>query len=159
MRPGQAKGPATRSATGGGGTPSSISTLLGRWINFPISYIDFAIPTTILTIPLWTPPAGTIIHMSYLKTSVAFTGGLITTYTLAIGAGSGREGLFLSTYNVFQAVAADAYNFSSNHNDVFIAAGSGLTATAIADDGLNTAIAGAATLQLYVSNLFGTALP
>jgi hypothetical protein len=160
IRPGQAKGPSLLGSPVP--TPAIISTLLARWINFTVTFAQLSTDDTVSDYTLWTPPAGTVLHMSTMKHSAAFTGGTLTAYTLQAGLAVGADySRYLPAFDVFQAPGASIYNFMSNHDGILIAAGMSVNIRALTGTAsfLDQATAGSALFQFYVSNLNGTALP
>ena len=86
MRPGQAKGPATRTALGGG-APGSL-TAVPTWIRFDFTYLDFALAGLHNAITLYSLELGGMISGAKLKTSILFTGPGNTTAEASCGLGS-----------------------------------------------------------------------
>lgn len=87
------------------GTIQNLETGLPRWQKFTVAGSAFSGGTTgPESVALATLPAGGILHGVKMKSSVAWTGGSLTAYTLEVGI-SGTTDKYASAFDMFQAVS------------------------------------------------------
>lgn len=82
------------------------------WTKYTVLYSDLTTAGTTNNITLLTLPLKTMIHHVAIKHSVAFTGGIISAYTLSVGI-TGTLAKYLAAFDVFQAVAATTFSASA----------------------------------------------
>lgn len=73
------------------------------WIKYTATFTDLSAAATTNSIVLFSLPAKTMIHQVIIKHSVAFSGGAITAYTVAVG-DAGNLNRYTVPFDVFQAV-------------------------------------------------------
>jgi hypothetical protein len=127
--------------------PSSL-----QWIKITKTYTDFSTAGLTNTISIYTLPAKGVVHGVQLNPSVAFSGGLIATYTISVGI-TGNNVKYQAATNVFTGasftVNTSALMFVEN-----IGGTTTINATAISTVGnLNAATAGSVDIWLLVSTL------
>ena len=77
-----------------------------------LTYADFSTAGTSQAANLFQLPAGAMIHATRIKHSVAFAGGAISAYTVAVGI-SGTANKYAAAFNVHQAVGNTAFQDST----------------------------------------------
>lgn len=158
MRPGRAKGPYV-GAPGGIIPPGTISSVVPRWLNFPILATDFTAAAFSESITVWTMPAGTYIQTAFLFTSAAFTLAGLTGYHIEIGI-TGDLNRYCNLYNVRLPPAGTNFSLNAGPWLENKTIGTAIKATAISTGKhLNLVSTGTAQLHLLVSNIFGTVIP
>lgn len=109
----------------------------------------FAAAALTNNVNLFTLAAGQVIQGIKIKHSVSFSGGAIASYTVSVGV-SGNNAKYASAFDVFQAVAAGAYELSSNFGGE--AGATQITATATSTGAnLNAATAGSVDIWALLS--------
>jgi hypothetical protein len=73
------------------------------------TYTDLAQAAVTFDVELFLLPPGGIIHAIYLKHSAAFTGGIISAYTLSVGVGANLT-KYMSAQSVFSAPSATNFH-------------------------------------------------
>lgn len=89
---------------------------LPRWKKFTVRYTDFAQAATVFQIALYTLKPMEFVHAVKIIPTTDFSGGLIATYTLAVGGDAGNE--------VF-CVAKDVFTGNTTATDLTSALGVG----------------------------------
>lgn len=100
------------------GIPSAATmttTQLGTtsyWTKYTVLYSALATAGVTNNIELFSLPAKTVVEKVIIKTSIAFLGGLIATYTLSVGI-AGTLAKYIAAFDVNQAVGATVFGFSA----------------------------------------------
>jgi hypothetical protein len=133
----------TTSFTQPGGTPQV-------WVKYTKAFGDFTDAGLFKELALYTLPIGGVIHAIKTKHSVAFSGGGAAVATVEVGI-AGDTDRYAPAFNVFQAVAANTFqyatvNMSENHT-----ATTAMTVTLRSNVALNTLAAGSVTIWLLIS--------
>jgi len=134
-------------------TPTTFSQPGGTaptWVKYTKAYSDFSDAGIFKEIALYTLPAAGIVHAVKIKHSTAFSGGGAAVATIEVGL-AGNTDNYAAAFDVFQAVAADVFqytavNMSENHT-----ATTGITVTLRSDVALNTLSAGSVTIYILMS--------
>jgi len=97
-------------------TASTITTTqlasTSYWTKYTVLYSALATAGVTNDIELFSLPAKTVVEKVIIKTSTAFLGGLIATYTLSVGI-SGTLAKYIAAFDVFQTVGATVFGFSA----------------------------------------------
>jgi hypothetical protein len=120
------------------------------WAKVTKTFADFSDAGVFKELALHTLPIGGIIHSIKTKHSVAFSGGGAAVATVEVGI-AGDTDRYAPAFNVFQAVAANTFqyatvNMSENHT-----ATTAMTVILRSDVALNTLAAGSVTIWLLIS--------
>ena len=75
-----------------------------QWSKYTVTYSQLAAAATSNDIELLQLPAKTMLTGAVIKHSTAFSGGILTNYTVSVGI-SGTLAKYASAFNVFQAVS------------------------------------------------------
>lgn len=122
-----------------------------KWIKITKSYTDFAVASLTNDIEIYSLPAGAVIHGVIIKTTQAFTGGLITAYTLSVGI-TGNLVKYASAFNVLQAVSDTTFQLSNNISVENWGSTTSIRASAISiTANLDAATTGSVEIYLLVS--------
>lgn len=131
-------------------TPPSTSSI-SQWIKITKTYSDFSTAGLTNNISLYTLPAKGIIHSVQVVPTVAFSGGLISAYTISVGI-VGNLVKYSAAVNSFtgfalaQPSAITGIESMSATTDIRIAA---ISVTGL----LNVATAGSVDIYLLISQL------
>lgn len=79
-----------------------------NWRKYTVTHGDLATAGTTVNIELFKLPEGAVIHAVRVKHSEAFGGGSLASYVISIGV-AGDLAKYISAFDVFQAVAANAF--------------------------------------------------
>lgn len=82
-----------------------------QWFKVTKTHADLAVASTAANIDLYTLPAGGVIHNVKLKHSAAFTGGMLSAYTLGVGV-IGTLAKYSPYFDVFQAAGGTVFQLS-----------------------------------------------
>jgi hypothetical protein len=122
-----------------------------QWIKVTKTFSDFSAAAVTNNITIYSLPAKGVIHNVQLVPTVAFSGGLIATYTISVGI-AGTLAKYAVATNVFTGFSLPAISVLPG-----IESTSGATdikAAAISTVGnLNAAVAGSIDIYLFVSTL------
>lgn len=122
-----------------------------QWIKVTKTFSDFSAASVTNNITIYSLPAKGVIHNVQLVPTVAFSGGLIATYTISVGI-AGTLAKYAVATNVFTGFSLPAISVLPG-----IESTSGATdikASAISTVGnLNAAVAGSVDIYLLVSTL------
>ena len=117
-----------------------------------VNYTYFTTAGTSKSVPLFTLPAGGIIHAIKIKHSQPFQGGAISAYTLSVGI-TGTNAKYASAFDVKQAVSGTAFQLSTTAGCESTSADTVITATATSTSAnLSVATQGVVDVWALVSN-------
>lgn len=87
-------------------------TSTSYWTKYTVLYSALSTAGLTNNIELFSLPAKAVVQKVIIKTSTAFTGGLVATYTLSVGI-SGTLAKYIAAFDVKQAVGATVFGFSA----------------------------------------------
>lgn len=122
-----------------------------QWIKVTKTFSDFSTAALTNSINLYLLSAKQMVHSVQLVPSIAFSGGLVATYTISVGI-SGTNAKYAIATNVFTGATIPPINLLGGLESVSSAVQ--LTATAISTvANLNAATQGSADIYLLISTL------
>jgi hypothetical protein len=120
------------------------------WVKYTKAYSDFTDAGVFKEIALYTLPIAGVIHAVKTKHSTAFSGGGAAEATVEVGI-AGNTDKYSPAFDVFQAVAATAFQYTGVEMSESHTATTAITVTLRSDVALNTLVAGSVTIYLLVS--------
>ena len=122
-----------------------------QWVKASVDYTDFT-SGAVFSVPIYTLPAGYVLHGVKIKHSTAFGGGASVGYFISVGLSSEIE-KYSSYFDVNQAVSNTTFQLSQTFDSQNHGSDTSIVATAQSfGDTLNNATSGAADIWLLVSN-------
>ncbi len=127
----------------------------GQWVKITKAYTDFSAAGLTNSINIYSLPAKAMIHACIVKQSTNFTGGIIATYTISVGVGSGASvAKYGLAFDVFQSAAANVIGVNVLGGVEDFSGATNITATAVSTVGLlNAATQGSVDIYLFISKL------
>lgn len=122
-----------------------------QWIKVTKTFSDFSAAAVTNNITIYSLPAKGVIHNVQLVPTVAFSGGLIATYTISVGI-AGTLAKYAVATNVFTGFSLPAISVLPGIES--ISGATDIKSSAISTVGnLNAAVAGSVDIYLLVSTL------
>jgi hypothetical protein len=118
------------------------------WVKYTVTAAQLSAAATTSSITLLSLPAGGVIHGVKIKHSAAFTGGLLSAYTVSVGI-LGNLAKYASAYNVFQAAAVDNWQITEVLGGEDQASAVNILVTAVSV-GANVSAAAAGSVDIWV---------
>jgi hypothetical protein len=121
------------------------------WYKSTFTYANFATPGTTNDLQVFSLPPGGVIHAVKIKHSTAFSGGVITAYTVSVGISTNFI-KYASAFDVFQATSDTTFQLSNSFGSENHGAATSIRVQAVStNDNLSNATAGSVDVWLLVS--------
>lgn len=118
------------------------------WIKYTVTAAQLSAAALTNSITLVSLPAGGVVHGVKIKHSAAFTGGLLSAYSVSVGV-AGSLDKYASAFDVFQAVSDTTFQITSSFNSENHGAAVNLLVTAVSI-GANVSAAAAGSVDIWV---------
>jgi hypothetical protein len=121
------------------------------WVKVNKTFADFSTPALTNTITGYTLPAAGVISGVKIKSSTAFTGGIISSYTISVGSGVSNS-KYAPAFQMMTAVTATNYQLTDGLAGESQTASTAITFTATTTgDNLSSALTGVVDIWLLIS--------
>lgn len=132
--------------------PPTRAHAVANWRTVVVNYSAFDAEDTTDTVVLYTTKNNEVIHQVVMIRDTDFSGGSISSYTVAVGK-SGATDKYQTATDVFTGVSNGYTNAISTVGPGVEVAGVAIIATAVASHNCSTATAGKLIFKILVSNL------